>query len=235
MKEKVIGILGGLGPEATLELYRRILIHTPARVDQEHLHVIIDCNPKIPDPNDAVMLPGAPSSVPALCDTARNLERSGADFIIIPCNTAHIFLPQVRAAVRIPVLSMVDEVVSELRRRLPGVQRAGLLASPAVVTTGLYARALAGAGLETVIPDAAGQKTVYKVIFKVKAGDKSAAVRACLDEVAQELARKGAQAVLLACTELPLVTGPHDLALPALDTVDILARAAVRLARQSPD
>jgi len=231
LKEKVIGILGGLGPEATLELCRRILQHTPARNDQEHLHVIIDCNPKIPDPNDAIMLEGAPSSIPALCETARNLEQCGADFIVIPCNTAHIFLAEIRAAVHVLVLSMVSEVVSALRRSLPDVRKVGLLASPAVAATGLYARPLAEAGVETILPDAAGQAAVHEIIFKIKAGDKGSAVRVRLEEVAKNLAMDGARAVLLACTELPLVAGPKDLCLPALDTVDILARAAIRHAR----
>lgn len=230
MPEKIIGIIGGMGPEATLDLYRRIIENTPARVDQDHIHVIIDSNPKIPNRNLAIMQGGENPSA-ALCDTARNLEKAGADFLIMPCNSAHIFLSEFRDCVKIPILSIVDETVLALIELVPGVRAVGLLATPAVVRTRLYAEPLQARGVTTLAPDEESQKEVYGVISSVKAGDKSAPVRARIKIEAEKLVARGAQAVLLACTEIPLVMSGADLSVPVLDTIEILARAAVREVR----
>lgn len=230
MREKVIGILGGMGPEATLDLYRRIIAHTPAKTDQEHLHVIIDSNPKIPSRNLAV-LHGGEDPTQALCATARNLEKAGADFIIMPCNSAHIFLPAIRESVQIPILSIVDATLQALLAQAPQTRKVGLLSTPAVAVRRIYADPLLALGIETLVPDAAGQEEVYGVIEAVKAGDKSAAVTARLKAQAEILIRKGAEAIFLACTELPLVLTAADLDVPVLDTLETLAAAAVREAR----
>jgi aspartate racemase len=127
MREKIIGIIGGMGPEATLDLYRRIIENTPARVDQDHIHVIIDSNPKIPDRTSAI-LSGGENPTTALCETARNLEKAGADFLIMPCNSAHMFLKEFQNCVKIPFLSIVDETIHTLLEAVPDVKCIGLLA-----------------------------------------------------------------------------------------------------------
>jgi aspartate racemase len=230
MPEKVIGILGGQGPEATLDLYRRIIQHTHARSDQEHFRTIIDCNPKTPNPNNAVTR-GTQDPTRMLCATARNLERAGADFIVIPCNTVHIFLDAIRSSIHIPVYSIIDETIQTLLDEIPHAHRVALLASPAVVATRLYTDRLEAQGIETLLPDEAGEERVREVIFAVKSGDKGPAVKEKLMGVTSDLITRGAQAVILGCTELPLVLSPQDLSVPSIDTLDVLARAAVRLAR----
>jgi aspartate racemase len=232
MPEKIIGIIGGMGPEATLDLYRRIIENTPAKVDQDHIHVIIDSNPKIPNRNLAIMS-GGENPTDALCATARNLEKAGADFLIMPCNSAHMFLKEFKDCVNIPILSIVDETVRALLKLIPNVKAVGLLATPAVVRTRLYADPLQAHGITTLTPNEESQKEVYAVISSVKAGDKSASVRACLKNEAEDLVSRGAQAILLACTELPLVMSSGDLNVPVLDTIDVLARAAIREVRGS--
>lgn len=235
MPKKTIGILGGLGPEATLDLYRRIIEYTPAKVDQDHLHVIIDSNTSIPDPNDALMLAGAPDSSAALCDTARALQKMGVDFIIIPCNTAHCFHQVVSESVAVPVLSIIKETVSVVNGLSPAVKRVGLLASPAVVSKGLYAHPLKEHGIETLVPDEAGMQALYNVIFAIKAKDKTAANWRRFSALSNDLIRRGAQALILACTELPLLfetpegeQGERTLGVPCVDTLDVLARAALK-------
>ncbi|MCJ7622105.1 MAG: amino acid racemase [Anaerolineaceae bacterium] len=230
MKEKVIGILGGQGPEATLDLYRRIIKNTPAHTDQEHFRTIIDCNPKGPNPNNAITK-GEPDPTLTLCETARNLEKAGVDFIVIPCNTVHIFLDAIQASVSIPIYSIVDETVAALLAQLPQVRQVGLLASPAVVATGLYAKKLGVEGVSTTTPYEDGMQLVHDVIFAVKAGDKGPEVKAKLIQVANDLISRGAQALILGCTELPLVLSQGDLAVPAIDTLEVLALAAVREAK----
>jgi aspartate racemase len=238
MSKKIVGILGGLGPEATLDLFRRILDLTPARVDQDHLRVIIDSNTSIPDPNDALMLPGAPDATPELCATARGLEKSGVDLIAIPCNTAHCFLQPVRASVDIPVLSIIDETVKVICELSPAVKKVGLLAGPAVITRGLYANPLREHGIETLAPNDAGLETVHQVIFAIKAKDKGEATWMRFTTLADDLIRRGAEALILACTELPLLLdapagdgSKRKIGIPCVDTLDVLAKAVVREAK----
>jgi aspartate racemase len=235
MSKKIVGILGGLGPEATLDLFRRILELTPAKVDQDHIHVIIDSNTSIPDPNDSLMLPGAPDSTEALRATARGLEKIGADFIAIPCNTAHCFLQPVRESVHIPVLSIIDETVKVICELSPSVKKVGLLAGPAVITRGLYSKPLLEHGIETLTPDEAGLETVHHVIFAIKAKDKGEENWVRFQSLAGDLIKRGAEALILACTELPLLFDApsidgsmRKMDVPCVDTLDVLARAVVR-------
>ena len=149
MPRKVIGILGGMGPEATADLFLKIIKSTPAKKDQEHLRILIDNNPQIPD-RTAAILHGGEDPTPALVETGKNLERAGADFLIIPCNTAHYFHGNIQDAVTIPVLHMMSATAGEMKAR--GIKRAGLLASDGTVQSGLYHKALAQSGIEVVIP-----------------------------------------------------------------------------------
>jgi aspartate racemase len=178
---------------------------------------------------------GAPDSTAALCETARGLEKIGVDFIVIPCNTAHCFHQPVRESVNIPVLSIIDETVSVINKLSPPVKRVGLLASPAVVTRGLYARPLQQHGIETIVPDETGMQALYDVIFAIKAKDKSMSNWRRFHALADDLTRRGAQALILACTELPLLfetpagePGERKVDVPCVDTLDVLARAAVK-------
>ena len=107
--EKVIGILGGMGPEATLDCFGKIIKNTPAKTDREHIRVVIDSNPGIPDRIAAILGDGE-SPVPALVAGCRGLEKAGADFIIIPCVTVHFFLSEIQAQAHLPILSIFDSV-----------------------------------------------------------------------------------------------------------------------------
>jgi len=231
MREKVIGILGGMGPEATIDLFRKIVESTPARSDQEHLRIIIDNNPKIPD-RTAALLHGGEDPTPLLQATARNLERAGADLLVMPCNSAHLFYDRIAEAVSIPILHIADEAVEEALRRFPGIQAVGILATTATARLGLYHRRFEARGIRALSPSDADQEIVHGVIFSVKAGDKGAAVRKGIRDVAERMAAQGAQLLLTACTELPLILQDGDVSVPVLDPTLALARAAVRRARE---
>jgi len=230
MRERTIGILGGMGPNATADLYRRILLHTGAKADQEHFHTIIDSNPKIPDRTAAVLAQGE-DPAPLLCETARNLEKAGADFLVMPCNSAHVFLQQIRDSIHIPMLSIVGETIRALCDRVPDAIRVGLMATPAVVKTKLYENPLLERGIATLTPTDRSQQLLDEAIYSVKAGDRSPKVTAHVKTVAEELILAGAEALLLACTEIPLVLGPEDVDVPVLDSLEVLALAAAREAR----
>ncbi len=231
MGEKVVGIMGGMGPEATVDLFRKILAATPAKMDQEHLHIIIDCNSKIPSRPKALLEDG-PDPTPLLQSTARNLERAGADFLVVACNTAHLFYNRIVEAVRIPVLHIVDEAISEARRRYPRLQSVGVLAGQGAIRLRLYQDRLEARGIKAHVPSDEDQEVVVSVIYSVKAGDKGPVVRQKIREVAERLARAGAEAVFTGCTELPLVLEDGDVSVRVLDPTQVLAEAAVRFARE---
>ncbi len=233
MTQKIIGVLGGLGPWATLDLFEKILRLTPAQVDQDHLRIIIDNNPKVPDRSPAILGDGE-DPTPALITTAQNLQRAGADFIVIPCNTAHFFYDRIVAAVSIPVLHIMDEVAAAARGEVPSVRLLGVLATEATMASGLYHRACGRLDIEVIGPDPAGQRVVNRAIYGVKAGRMDPEVTRTLVQVADRLLAQGAQAIVLGCTELPFVLKPHDLRVPLMDSNLVLARAAVRLAAEVP-
>jgi len=227
--EKVVGIVGGMGPEATADLFRKILAATPAKTDQEHLHILIDCNSKIPS-RPGALLDGGPDPTPLLQSTARNLERAGADLLVVACNTAHLFYQRIVEAVQIPVLHIVDEAIREAQRRYPGVQRIGVLAGHGAIRLRLYQDRLEAKGIRALVPSDGDQEIVVSVINGVKAGDKGPAARARIQEVAERLALAGAEVVFTGCTELPLVLADGDVHVPVVDPTDALAQAAVRAA-----
>lgn len=229
MTEKTIGILGGMGPEATIDLFRKIVATTPAKIDQEHLRIIIDNNPKIPD-RTAALLQGGIDPTPLLQTTARNLERAGADFLVIPCNSAHLFYDSIVEVVRIPVLHIADEAVAEAGRRYPEIETVGILAAHGTVQLGLYHKRFEARGIRALSPSDTDQEIVQGAIFSVKAGDKGPAVRERIRVVAERLAGQGAQLLLTACTELPLILQDGDVSVPVLDPTQALALAAVRRA-----
>lgn len=233
MTHKTIGVLGGMGPWATLDFFEKILRLTPAQQDQDHFRVLIDNNPKIPDRSPAIEGKGE-DPTPALVASALTLQRAGADFLVIPCNTAHYFYDRVQKAVSIPVLHIMDEVAASVADEVPGAHVLGVLATAATVASGLYARACARRGIEVVGPDPAGQKVVNRAIYAVKAGQMGSEITSGLQKVADGLVARGAQALVLGCTELPFVLKPQDVRVPLLDSNQILARAAVRFATAAP-
>lgn len=232
MREKVIGVLGGLGPWATLDLFEKILRLTPAQRDQDHLRLIIDNNPKIPDRSPAILGDGE-DPTPALVATARNLQAAGADLIVIPCNTAHAFYDRIAAAVTVPVLHIMEEVARAAKIEVPDLRQVGVLATRAAVAARLYHRAFERVGVEVLVPDAAGQEIVNRAIYAVKAGQMGVDITHGLAQVAQRLITAGVQAIVLGCTELPFVLRAGDVSIPLLDSNLILARAAVRAAREA--
>lgn len=223
-EKKIVGVIGGMGPLATVDLYRKIVEHTLADCDQAHVRTIIDSNTNIPD-RTAALLSGGESPVRELQSSARLLERAGAQVLVMPCHTAHCFYDEVQAAVQVPVLNMIDLTVQELKRR--GVARAGLLATDGAVQSGIYQRHFEGSGIELLLPDPEGQAALMDMIYSgVKAGRSdydTQAVRTALDS----LIDAGAQTLILGCTELPPAFEMYGLDYPNLDPTLTLALAAI--------
>ena len=230
MPEKIIGILGGMGPEATIDLFYKIIKFTPAEKDQEHLRIIIDNNPKIPDRTAAILGKGE-DPLPALQETAQNLEKAGADFIVIPCNTAHYFLSSIQESVNIPVLNMIEETAKETKKRIPQIKKVGLLASIGVYKSEIYHQHFKKFNIEVISPEEKDKEEIMKVIYTIKAGDLSKRVKKNILKITQKLINKGAEAIIAGCTEIPLILKEGDVSVPLIDPTQILARIAVQKAR----
>jgi aspartate racemase len=232
MKKKslTIGILGGMGPAATVDIFSKIVKFTPAATDQDHIRIIIDNNPKIPNRIAAFYGQGADPS-PAMIESARSLEAAGADFIIIPCNTAHLFMHKIEKHLKIPFLSIIDAGADFIKLNYPQVKKAGILGTTPTVESGLYRNVFAKMGIALVSPESELQhNSVMEAIFGIqgiKAGNTHIQPRELLIIAAKQLAAKGAEIVLMACTEIPIVLKPGDIAMPLVDLNSILAMAAV--------
>lgn len=227
MPKKTIGILGGMGPLATADLFQKITLHTAAACDQEHPRVCIDSNTDIAD-RTAALLRGGADPVGEMVKSARRLESIGADFLIMPCNTAHNFYDAVAQSVSIPVLHMISLTRDALKAR--GVRCAGLLATDGTVQTGIYQRTFEGSGIELLVPEGEAQSAVMDIIYNgVKAGDlthdASAFRRTC-----EALLARGAEVLILGCTELPPAFDLYHLDYPNIDPTLELALAAIRAA-----
>jgi aspartate racemase len=230
LREKVIGILGGLGPEATLRLFQVILEKTPASSDQDHLRLIIDNNPKIPERLPAILGSG-PDPVPMMVSSGQALTRAGAEFIIIPCVSAHYFLPELRREIALPILSMLDEAALQIAASQPAIKTIGLLAAEGTMKVGLFQKRLSAAGIQTIIPDGKDRENAQKYIFEIK-DTKSRHDRKEISqkfvEIGERMIARGAEAILIGCTEISIVVDPESFAVRGFDALTILARAAIR-------
>lgn len=223
--KKVIGILGGMGPEATCDLFMKIIKNTPAEKDQDHVRVLIDSNPAIPDRTAFIMGKGEDPR-PLLISTAKNLEKMGASFLAMPCNTAHYFYEDIKKEVSIPVVHMMEEVSRVLSGK---VKKAGLLATTGTLRTHLYERALSKENISVLVPEDPDQERVMKAIYLVK-GHNLGDARTIILEEGRKLADRGAEVVIAGCTEIPLILHDGDLSVKVLDATEVLARACVEYA-----
>ena len=230
----IVGILGGMGPAATADLYQKIIAATPADRDQEHLHVVIWADPTVPDRTDALLYDG-PDPTPWLVRGAERLAAMGASFIAVPCNTAHAFFPRMSSAVNVPLIHMMEETAAAIEISYPTVQRVGLLATSGTIAVGLYQEACARHHIEVAIPmDALQERCVMGAIRRVKAGDTGPEVTALLAEAAEYLVGQRAELLITGCTELPLIFQSKDASVPVIDPTQVLAEAIVRRAADRP-
>jgi aspartate racemase len=229
-RDLTIGVIGGLGPEAAVDFFAKLVKATPARTDQEHLRILIDNNPKVPNRNDAIAGKG-PSPAPQLAEAARGLAGAGADFVVMACNTAHAFERDIRAACSVPFVSMIEETADEVARRFQGAAAIGVIAAAGCVDAGLYQSALKARGFRCLVPEAALRARFMDLVYRIKAGDTGAAVADGMRQIGEALIAQGAEAIVAGCTEVPLVLAPDALSRPLLDATDHLARRAVAYAR----
>ena len=223
--QKTIGIIGGMGPAATYDLFRKIIEKTDAKTDQEHIHICIDCNTNIPDRSKAI-LGGGEDPVPELVRSGIRLQAMGADVLVMPCNTAHYFYERITPFLDVPLLNMLQETAGEIKRR--GIKKIGLLATDGTIRSGVYHKALAEAGIETLIPSPQRQKSVMEIIYQGVKAAKKDFVTAPFQAAVDELFTQGAEVLVLGCTELPLAFEMYGIFAAAIDPTSVLATAAIR-------
>jgi aspartate racemase len=232
-----LGVVGGVGPAATVDFLSKLVRSTPAECDQDHIKVLLEQNPQIPDRTAFLLHRGADPTI-ALYATCKRLERQGASAIAIPCNTAHAFLPPIAPRLRIPIVDMIGETLDHIVERHGSAVHVGLLATTGTVASGVYAAAAQARGLALRVPSTAGQLQVMDAIYGplgIKAGHTQGACETALRAASKELVLQGAQVLILGCTELPLVFRGATLDLDGtcvalVDPSDILARRCIALA-----
>ena len=228
MSGKIIGILGGMGPEATIDLYYRIIRATPAKKDQEHIKTIIYSNPKISDRTNAILFKGI-SPLPELITTALSLQKAGADFLIMPRNTAHYFIEPLKKSVDIPILNMIKITSKHIHEKFSYHNNIGLLATDGTIRSNIYQKSLKK-DKEFHIPDNKDQKLVMSAIYEhIKAG-KLESGKHILNNISEKLRMSGANIIIAGCTEISLVLKNGDLEIPILDPLQLLAEYAVKVA-----
>jgi aspartate racemase len=227
----VVGVLGGMGPAATIDLMRRVMEATPAGDDGDHIHLLVDQNPKVPSRIDALIHRTGPSPRDELVRMARNLERGGATMLAIACNTAHGYAGEIAAAVDIPLLDMVALTAEAVARRPLRHRRVGMLASTAVLHLGLYERAFEAFGVETRHPQR--QPEIMGIIQAVKKEGATARLRGEFNAVARDLLADDVDLLAIACTELSLLVDGLDDHLPRIDALDVLVSEIVQRARNA--
>ena len=219
-----IGVLGGMGPLATIDFMHKLLAATPAARDQDHLPLLVSSIPQVPDRTAAFRGEGA-SPLPALVESGRRLVDGGAALLVMPCNTAHLWFEPLQAALGVPMLHIVDMALAEARRHVGAGAPLGLLATEATLDSGLYTARAADVAWRLPTP-AEREAWITPGIAAVKAGDLGCG-RMLLGKAAAALAARGAQALVLGCTEIPLVVDAGTAPVPVIDATAALARATV--------
>jgi aspartate racemase len=229
MIDKTLGVLGGMGPLASAHFMLRLTLLTPAERDADHIPTVLWSDPRIPGRPEYLDGTG-PDPLPALLRGANGLRQAGCTAIAIPCNTAHGWVEPLQEQSGLPILHIVDAAAQDLRAAKIPQGRIGLMATAATIRMRLYQDRLEAQGWDCITPDAAQMTDlVAPAIAKVKA-NRVADAYAPLAAVANSLAARGATAVVLGCTEIPLgiLAGPAEgLHVPVIDTIDSLARAAI--------
>ena len=221
-----LGVLGGMGPQATNTFYQFVIDRTDARTDQEHVSALILSDSGMPDRTAAILGSEAARETVfrRLVEDARLLERAGCTCIAVPCNTSHFFLDRVQEEIGVPILHMIRETARLLAAQ--GLKRPGILATDGTIRTGLYQKEFAAAGIEAVAPSPEAQKLVMSLIYDdVKSGRDGDPQK--LAEVHRDLIAQGCDCGVLACTELSVFADKHHLPPFYTDAMAVLAERAV--------
>lgn len=224
---KTVGIIGGLGPEATAKFYLEIISACSNRGEQTHPPILIYSVP-LPlqiEKECIIKAQNEESCIPFLIQAAKTLERGGADFLVMPCNSLHVFIEEIRKAVKIPVLSIVEETVKFLKNH--NIKQVGILATSITINRRLYKSQLNDRGINEVIPNDQDQAKLGQIIYNLVIGKYTNEDKQAFDEIIKSLLEKEIKSIILACTDLQLLTPQHT-DIKIFDTMQILVNATVQ-------
>lgn len=229
---RIVGILGGMGPQSTVDFYDKLVAHTPATADQEHVRVVIWADPSVPSRQAAILSHGTDPS-PWLRAGIERLVSAGAEILVVPCNTVHHFLPGLIPD-SVEFLSILDTTTDALEHRPAGA--IGLLATNAALASGLFQTALESAGREVVLPSPSDQTQLTAIVEQVKGGTADTRTHARLSRILADLATRGATTTIAGCTELSalLSAHPNKNGYDVLDPSIELALVTIRQAYSHP-
>ena len=222
--EPKLGVLGGMGPQATQVFYQYVLDRTDASCDQEHLPTLILSDTLMPDRTQAILSGNTEPAYQRLLKDAKLLERCGCTTIAIPCNTSHYFVDRLQQEVSIPIIHMIRETARFLAGN--GKRRPGILATDGTIQSGLYQKECQAVGLEAVAPDPEIQKVVMSVIYdEIKRGEQGS--REKFLQIDRALRAMGCDCAILACTELSVFRTYHPMPSFYVDAMQVLAELSV--------
>ncbi len=225
----ILGIFGGMGPEATADLYKQIVKLSPARKDQDHIPTFIYSLPQVPD-RIASIDNQDPAIISFITEGVQRLEKSGASFIAIPCNTVHYYYDEMQNAVSIPIIHMIKETVNEVKNNYPEIKKIGLLATSGTIKTQLYNIELEKNGFEVLVPeDLIEEENVMKAVWGIKSGVEQQINEDLLAIAGQHLIDRGAELLILGCTEIPLAFNPDRSEVPVVNATKVLAQQAIKM------
>lgn len=227
---KTVGVIGGMGPKATVEFLNKVISLTPAEKDQEHLNIIVYINPQIPDRTEAI-LKSRKNPVTALIDSAKLLENAGVHFIVIPCVTAHFWLKDIQNSVNIPILSLLEVILRKIKKQTEAAKNIGILATTGTIQSKIFDQILEPEGYKIIVPREDIQTNyVMKGIYDIKMGKAPEGVKSMFVSACKHLIENAAQIIIAACSEIPLSITGKDIQVPLIDVVEVLAEKTVRLA-----
>jgi len=225
----ILGILGGMGPAATCDIFNKIIQYTPASTDQEHIHVIIDSNSQIPDRTAFICHDGEDPRI-EMIRSAIKLEMMGADYIIIPCNTAHYFYDDIVKYTKATVLHMIRETAIFLKKTKPEVRNYLLLATAGTYKADIYSKVFREFDLNIIKPDDADIEVVMNWIYNVKSGNFNVTLQE-FKNLVQKYMPDEEIPIILGCTELPLLADKLGLRNECIDPVEILVKRCIEIAK----
>ncbi len=222
---KILGILGGMGPAATQEFYKMIIMKTDAKKDQEHINSIILNHATMPDRTYMINTGRTAELLEIMTEDAVFLEKAGADFIAIPCNTSHVIVPELQKSINIPIISMIEEAAKRIYKTDKN-SKVAILATDGTIKTRLYQDALAALGVESYVPDMKSQTYIMEIIYDgIKAGGEIDFEKFL--EVEREIKQNGCTVALMACTELSCFKMMYELPDFYIDAMEVLADEAI--------
>ncbi|WP_457661156.1 cysteate racemase [Sinorhizobium medicae] len=229
MSQKTVGIIGGLGPLSTVAFMNSVLECTPVESERDHLHMIVDCNPKLPDINAAI-LGTSPCAAVSLVESAQRLETAGANLIVMVCNAAHIYERELKQSISVPFISMIEEAAMAIQADFPECKQVGLLASNGCLHAELYQEALVRRGMSPLLQTADEQRQLMRALTRIKSGDLGNDVRSEMLSMINALAKRGAEIIVLGCSEVALIGPIAEIEMPLIDPSIALAQATIRAA-----